>query len=62
MWNEQVDSLVLVLLLVCTARLHLGETLAAAEDAPALPFVAIDPATVQMQFSINDGPYGGREA
>lgn len=41
--------------------IDIGETLAAAEDAPALSFVAIDPATVQMQFSINDGPLVGRD-
>ncbi len=39
----------------------IGETLTADADAEALPFVAIDPPTVKMQFSINDGPYGGRE-
>jgi len=31
------------------------------EDAEALPFVNIDPPTIQMQFSINDGPYAGRD-
>ena len=41
--------------------LDIGETLAATDDMPPLPFVAIDPPTVQMQFSINDGPLGGRE-
>ena len=41
--------------------IDIGETLAAAEDAEALPFVNIDPPTIQMQFSINDGPYGGRD-
>ncbi len=34
---------------------------AATEDVEALPFVAIDPPTVQMQFSINDGPFAGTE-
>jgi GTP-binding protein len=41
--------------------IDIGETLAAAADAEALPFVAIDPPTVQMQFSINDGPLVGRD-
>ena len=41
--------------------IDIGETLSADPEAEALPFVAIDPPTVQMQFSINDGPYGGRE-
>jgi len=39
----------------------IGETLAASEDAEALPFMAIDPPTVQMQFAINDGPFAGKE-
>lgn len=42
-------------------EIDIGETLSAVEDAEALPFVAIDPPTVKMQFSINDGPFGGRE-
>jgi GTP-binding protein len=41
--------------------IDIGETLAASPDAEALPFVEIDPPTVQMQFSINDGPLAGRE-
>ena len=39
----------------------IGETLVQnAEDEP-LPFVHIEPPTVQMDFSINDGPLGGRD-
>jgi len=41
--------------------IDIGESLAATPDIPALPFVEIDPPTVQMQFSINDGPLGGRD-
>jgi GTP-binding protein len=41
--------------------IDIGETLSAVEDVEPLPFVEIDPPTVKMQFSINDGPYGGRE-
>jgi GTP-binding protein len=41
--------------------IDIGETLAGNPDQEALPFVAIDPPTVQMQFSINDGPLAGRE-
>ena len=37
----------------------IGDTLAFAEDADPLPFVEIDPATVQMEFSVNDGPLAG---
>jgi GTP-binding protein len=39
----------------------IGETLAATEKAEALPFVAIDPPTVEMQFAVNDGPFAGRD-
>jgi GTP-binding protein len=41
--------------------IDIGETLTAVGDDDPLPFVAIDPPTVQMQFSINDGPLGGRD-
>ncbi len=39
----------------------IGQTVAGAADAPALPFVAIDPPTIVMQFAVNDGPLAGRE-
>lgn len=39
----------------------IGETLSADEQAETLPFVDIDPPTVQMQFSVNDSPFSGRE-
>ncbi len=39
----------------------IGQTIAGAADAPALPFVAIDPPTIVMQFAVNDGPLAGRE-
>ena len=39
----------------------IGETMAAAEDAEPLPFVEIDPPTVRMAFSINDGPFAGKD-
>ena len=41
--------------------IDIGESLAAAEEMEALPFVAIDPPTIQMAFSINDGPFAGKE-
>ncbi len=40
---------------------RIGETLAAFPDHPALPSVAIDPPTIQMQFCVNDGPLAGRD-
>lgn len=42
-------------------NIDIGETLAGSPDMTPLPFVEIDPPTVQMQFSINDGPLAGRE-
>ena len=43
------------------ADADIGETMVAdPEDAP-LPFVNIEPPTVQMEFSINDGPLGGKD-
>ncbi|MDX2109523.1 MAG: translational GTPase TypA [Verrucomicrobiota bacterium] len=41
--------------------IDIGETLAADETAPALPFVEIDPPTIQMEFAVNDGPFVGQD-
>jgi GTP-binding protein len=41
--------------------IDIGETLAAEDSAESLPFVEIDPATVQMEFSVNNGPLAGRD-
>jgi GTP-binding protein len=42
-------------------ELDIGETLASKEDSETLPFLEIDPPTVMMTFSVNDGPMAGRE-
>ncbi len=39
----------------------IGDTLAASPEMEALPFVEIDPATVQMEFSVNNGPLAGKD-
>ncbi|CAN5300862.1 translational GTPase TypA [soil metagenome] len=39
----------------------IGETITADPEGAPLPFVEIDPPTVQMQFAINDGPFAGKE-
>ncbi len=39
----------------------IGETVAAQADSEPVPFVEIDPPTVQMFFSVNDGPFAGTE-
>ena len=41
--------------------IDIGDTLAATTDMEVLPFVEIDPATVQMEFSVNDGPLAGQD-
>ena len=42
-------------------NVDIGETLCAREDMEALPFVAIDPPTISMEISINDGPLAGKD-
>lgn len=39
----------------------IGQTVGGTADVVALPFVAIDPPTIVMQFAVNDGPLAGRE-
>lgn len=42
-------------------EVDIGVTICGTLETPALPFVDIDPATIQMEFAINDGPYAGKE-
>jgi GTP-binding protein len=39
----------------------IGETITDSEDRQPLPFVPIDPPTIQMQFAVNDGPLAGQD-
>ena len=39
----------------------IGDTLDVRDDAHPLPFTQIDPPTLEMQFSVNDGPLVGQE-
>ncbi len=39
----------------------IGETLADKPERGALPYIPIDPPTIQMQFAVNDGPLGGQD-
>lgn len=41
--------------------IDIGDTLALDPKAQALPFVEIDPPTIQMEFSVNDGPLSGQD-
>ena len=42
-------------------EISIGESLVAAPDTPAPPFVDIDPPTISMTIGVNDGPLSGRE-
>ncbi len=42
-------------------HVDIGETLASDADAEPLPFVEIDPPTIQMRFCVNDSPLAGRD-
>src|SRR5215471_6419230 len=39
----------------------IGETITDSADRQPLPFVPIDPPTIQMQFAVNDGPLAGND-
>ncbi len=42
-------------------EVFIGETITDTEERTPLPFVPIDPPTIQMQFAVNDGPLGGKD-
>lgn len=42
-------------------NIFIGETLVDDETRTALPFVEIDPPTINMQFVVNDSPFAGKE-
>ena len=42
-------------------EIDIGDTVAAEASAERLPFVEIDPPTIQMEFAVNDGPLAGRD-
>ena len=41
--------------------MFIGETITDSESRLPLPFVPIDPPTIQMQFAVNDGPIAGQD-
>lgn len=43
------------------AEIDIGETLAWDREAERLPFVDIDPPTIEMEFAVNDGPLAGKD-
>lgn len=42
-------------------ELEIGETICDNEEREPLPFIDLDPPTIQMQFCVNDGPLAGRD-
>jgi len=42
-------------------EISIGETFCAAEDMEPLPFMELDPPTIQMDFCVNNGPLAGRD-
>ncbi len=42
-------------------ELAIGETLCDSEEREPVPFMELDPPTIQMQFAVNDGPLAGRD-
>lgn len=43
------------------SNIDVGETVAEAPDAEAMPTIAIDPPTLTMNFMVNSSPFAGRE-
>ena len=39
----------------------IGESITDSELRPALPYIPIDPPTIQMEFAVNDGPLAGMD-
>jgi GTP-binding protein len=42
-------------------NVDIGETIVATAEQEALPFMDIDPPTIQMEFAVNDGPFAGQD-
>jgi GTP-binding protein len=42
-------------------EVFIGETICDSEARPALPYIPIDPPTIQMEFAVNDGPLAGKD-
>ena len=39
----------------------IGETICDSDARPGLPYIPVDPPTIQMEFAVNDGPLGGTD-
>jgi GTP-binding protein len=42
-------------------EVDIGETIVARPEQDALPFMDIDPPTIEMEFAVNDGPFAGQD-
>lgn len=42
-------------------EVDIGETIVVQADQQPLPFMEIDPPTIQMEFAVNDGPFAGKD-
>ena len=42
-------------------EVFIGESICDSELRPGLPYIPIDPPTIQMEFAVNDGPLGGMD-
>src|SRR5208283_1230526 len=42
-------------------EVFIGETIADKPERRALPYIPIDPPTIQMEFAVNDGPLAGQD-
>jgi len=42
-------------------EVFIGESITDSELRPALPYIPIDPPTIQMEFAVNDGPLAGQD-
>ena len=42
-------------------EVFIGETIADKPERGALPYIPIDPPTIQMEFAVNDGPLAGKD-
>jgi len=42
-------------------EVFIGETICDTEERPALPYIPIDPPTIQMEFAVNDSPLAGKD-
>ena len=42
-------------------EVFIGETIADSPERGALPYIPVDPPTIQMEFAVNDGPLAGQD-